>query len=60
MRLKETVLLCIFFLFSCKDKNSVPEGILKPAKMQTVLWDVFRADAFAFEFVARDTAKNQK
>jgi len=57
MRLKQIALISMFFLLSCRDKNAVPAGILKPAKMQTVLWDVLRADAFTFEFITRDSAK---
>jgi len=56
IKLKQFVLAGIL-LYSCGNKNSLPEGILKPAKMQTVLWDVLRADAFTFDFIKRDTAK---
>jgi Domain of unknown function (DUF4296) len=56
--LKRTTLICIVFLFSCGDKNDFPPGIIKPAKMQKVLFDVLRADAFVFDFVKKDSAKN--
>src|SRR5882724_11301313 len=54
---KRIVLVSLLFLFSCKDKNAVPSGILKPAAMQTVLWDMLRADAFTFNFITKDSAK---
>ena len=57
MMLQRLVLLSTLFLFSCADKNAVPSGILKPAQMQIVLWDVLRADAFTNDFVKRDTTK---
>lgn len=54
---KLIVLFFAFFLFSCESKNDIPKGILKPAKMQLVLWDVIRADVFTYEFVKKDSAK---
>ena len=57
MTFKKIAMLCTLFLFSCADKNSVPTGILQPAKMQAVMWDVFRADAFTFSFIVRDSSK---
>jgi len=57
MMLKRMVLIGLIFLFSCGDKKSVPTGILKPVKMQAVLWDMFRADALTFNFITRDTSK---
>lgn len=55
--------ICLIFfsgliLFSCENRNKLPEGILKPDKMQAVLWDVIRADAFTTEFLKKDSAKN--
>jgi hypothetical protein len=55
---KYIVVLCTFFLFSCENKNSIPSGILKPQKMEIVLWDILRADVFAFDFIKKDTLKN--
>jgi hypothetical protein len=57
MTLKRIVLISSFFLFSCGGKSDIPAGIIKPAKMQLVLFDVLRADAFVFDFVKKDTAK---
>jgi hypothetical protein len=39
MRSVVAVLLAVIFLFSCGDKNAIPKGVLKPDKMQVVLWD---------------------
>ncbi len=57
MTLKRVVLISAVFLFSCGDKNNLPAGIIKPAKMQLVLFDVLRADALVFDFAKKDTAK---
>ena len=43
---------------SCTNKDKMPEGILKPEKMQAVLWDVIKADVFTTDFIKKDTAKN--
>jgi Domain of unknown function (DUF4296) len=57
MMWRQMVLLSAVFLFSCGNKNDIPKGILKPVKMQTVLWDVLRADAFTFNFITKDSSK---
>lgn len=48
----------LFIFISCGDKNGMPEGILKPEKMQAILWDVIRADAFTTQFIKKDSSKN--
>ena len=57
MMLRTIAFACTVFLFSCGSKQEVPPGILKPAIMQKVMWDVLRADAFTFDFIKRDSAK---
>ncbi len=52
------VLLSLITFFSCGNKNKIPSGILKPDKMQAVLWDVIKADAFTAEFIKNDSAKD--
>jgi len=51
-------LLSLVLLGSCNGKDEMPKGILKPDKMQAVLWDVIKADAFTTEFIKKDTNKN--
>ncbi|MEP7236224.1 MAG: DUF4296 domain-containing protein [Ferruginibacter sp.] len=48
----------LFLFISCGNKDKVPSDILKPEKMQAVLWDVIKADAYTTEFIKNDTAKN--
>lgn len=50
-------LLTVSFLLSCGNKNGIPKGVLKQEKMQAVLWDVLRADAFTYQFITKDSAK---
>lgn len=50
--------LTLAFLLSCGNKSELPPEILKPGKMQAVLWDIIRADAFTTEYIKRDSAKN--
>jgi hypothetical protein len=47
--------LLLVFFYSCKE--SIPSGIIKPAKMQEILWDVLRADALSQQVVNRDSSK---
>ncbi len=57
MMLKRMLWIVVIFLFSCGDKKTVPSDVLKPAKMQAVLWDMFRADALTFNYLTKDTSK---
>ena len=57
MMLQRLILLSTLFLLSCRNKSSVPSGILKPAEMQIVLGDILRADAFTNDFIKKDTSK---
>ena len=41
---------------ACKSK--LPSNVLKPDKMQAVLWDVIKADVFTAEFIKKDSTKN--
>lgn len=48
--------LILVSFFGCKEKT--PSGILKPEKMQAVLWDVIKADAFTNEFIRKDSSND--
>lgn len=43
---------------SCGNKDKRPAGLLKPEKMQAVLWDVIKADVFTADFIKKDSSKN--
>jgi hypothetical protein len=45
-------------LSSCENKDKLPAGVLKPEKMQAVLWDVIKADVFTTDFIKKDSSKN--
>ena len=51
-------LIGLVLFTSCNNNDKMPDGILKPDKMQAVLWDVIKADAFTAEFIKKDTTKN--
>ncbi len=53
-----TLLACLAIFNACVSKDKLPAGILKPEKMQLVLWDVIIAEAFTNEFIKKDSAKN--
>jgi len=48
------LILLIFILFSCSEKEKLPAGILKPKKMQAVMWDFVKADVYSEEFIKRE------
>ena len=52
------IVTAVFILISCNSKNKIPSGILPPDKMQAVLWDIIRADAYTRNYIKIDTAKN--
>lgn len=43
---------------SCGNNNKIPKGVLMPDKMQAVLWDVIKADAYTAEIIKKDSSKN--
>lgn len=56
---KLIILLAVPALFySCGNNDKIPAGVLKPEKMQAVLWDVIKADAFTNDFIKKDSSKN--
>ena len=55
----------LYFLFfgiilftSCASDSETPKGIITPDKMQAVLWDIIKANAFTNEFIKKDSSKN--
>ena len=52
------MLFGLILMSSCTNKDKLPAGILKPEKMQAVLWDVIKADVFTAEFIKKDSSKN--
>jgi hypothetical protein len=56
MKIKKLLLL-VLVLSACGNKNDIPKGILKPEKMQLVLFDVIRAENFVFDYVTKDSSK---
>lgn len=52
------VLMMTAVLGSCNKKDEIPADVMKPDKMQAVMWDVLRANAFVNEYIRRDSSKN--
>ena len=52
-------LLILVLLSSCGPKEEVPEGILKPAKMQDLFWDFTRAEVYSSYFAKRDSLRSE-
>ena len=52
------LILCLA-VFSCRDKNRVPSEILGQKEMQSVLWDVIRAQVLSLEMAHKDSTINE-
>ena len=52
------LLIGLNLMSSCRNKEQIPAGVLKPEKMKAVLWDVIKADVFTAEFIKKDSSKN--
>ncbi len=59
IRLLAIGFLCVI-LISCRKKNSIPRGIIPPAKMELIFWDMLRADILAEEIIKTDSTKKLK
>ena len=46
-------------LFSCSG-NRLPGDILPPDKMEKLIWEQMRADAFTANFIAKDSSKDAR
>ena len=46
-----------FLLISC-NRNKLPGDILSQDKMEKILWEQTKADAFTQEFIAKDSSKD--
>ena len=53
---KSIFFFILIFLFSCK--NNLPKDILEQKKMEKVLWDVLKVDAYTKNYFLKDTTKN--
>jgi hypothetical protein len=52
------LLVAMTVVFSCSPKNTLPDDVIEPGKMQDVFWDYIRADIYTTDFIKRDTSKN--
>jgi Domain of unknown function (DUF4296) len=54
------ILLLLIVLTGCSKKESLPKDILKPDKMEDVLWDMSLADEFVVNYIMKDSTLNKK
>jgi Domain of unknown function (DUF4296) len=52
------VFLIALFICGCGGDGDIPANVLKPDKMQAVMWDIVRADVFTSEFIKVDSTKD--
>jgi hypothetical protein len=59
--MKPLAFLLLLFLFSCRRSDSIPSDILTPEKMESVMWDMMRADQFNLDHVfSKDSTADRK
>ena len=57
---KLLLIFLVVLFFSCRQDNKVPDNVIEPVRMQELMWDLFRADAFITNFAGKsDTAFKQ-
>jgi Domain of unknown function (DUF4296) len=52
------ILLIPIFFIACKNKNGMSGGVIKPEKMQAIMWDFFQADVYTQQYIKRDSLKD--
>ena len=52
------LIIGFFFIIGCNDKTGTPSGVLGKEKMQSVMWDIIRAEVFTEQFLKKDSSKN--
>jgi Domain of unknown function (DUF4296) len=58
MRTWVVVLFLLGVSAGCNHPDRVPRGILSKDSMQSIMWDIIRADQYASQFLARDSVKS--
>lgn len=51
--------ICVIFsmiIISCNSGNNTPSNIIQPKEMQSILWDVMRAQTLANEIAIKDSS----
>jgi predicted neuraminidase len=49
-------LVLLSMLFSCGKNNTPPPSLIQPKEMQSILWDVMRAETLASEIARKDSS----
>jgi uncharacterized protein DUF4296 len=50
----------LLFIFSCSSKHEIPNDILSQPKMQSILWDMLKADEFVSNYGRKDSTRSLK
>ena len=53
------LLLC-FFVFACKQKDTIPSSIIPSEEMEKILFEANMAEEFVNSYVMRDRSKNKE
>lgn len=50
----------LLFSIGCVRNDRIPKGILSQKEMRKVMWDLMRADAYATNYLMKDSSQNLK
>jgi Domain of unknown function (DUF4296) len=58
--LKLMPVLLLLFILSCSGRHYIPSGVLKPEKMEKVLYDVILAEGYAESYLFIDSSRTKE
>ncbi|UEG48588.1 DUF4296 domain-containing protein [Ferruginibacter lapsinanis] len=58
MNLKLLLFFCVIFFTGCNTSVTSSADVLGKKKMQEVLWDIIRVEAYTKQFIKNDSTKN--
>ena len=59
-RMKLMPVILLLFMLSCSGRQYIPSGVLKPEKMEKVMYDVILAEGFAESYLFIDSSRTKE
>jgi hypothetical protein len=58
--MKRILFFLLPLIFSCTAKHTLPPDVLPQREMQSILWDMLKADEFVLNFERKDSTRSMK
>lgn len=58
--MKPILFLLLLFILSCSSKHEIPPDVLPRPELQSILWDMLKADEFVLNFQRKDSTRTTK